>query len=202
MTTKPPPSTASPAGVPSGGNGKYIVLVVLLLGVVGGLVYWKKTQADAATAQNPSATVTTTPPPPRPKDDYIPPPPEPEVVPEAGPPPKVNTTTYTATNGCEAKTCSGRNTPDLEAALSARARASKRCYNNALSSDNTLQGKMAISLRIGSNGAVCSANITSNDLGSQQVANCVANTFRQSGFPSPAGGCVEATVPMNFVQQK
>ena len=32
------------------------------------------------------------------------------------------------------------------------------------------------------------------------VAQCVANKFRQTGlFPAPKGGCIDATVPMNFV---
>lgn len=199
MTTKPPPSTAAPAGVPSGGNGKYIVLVLLLLGGVGGLIYWKKSQADDV-GPVPSASVVTTAPPPRKKEDYIPPPPDPIPSADAAPPPKQNTT-FVASNGCEAKSCGGKSNADLDAALGARARASRRCYNQALASDNSLTGKMSISLRIGSNGTVCSANISSNELGSPQVANCVTNTFRSAGFPSPTGGCVEATVPMNFVQQ-
>lgn len=200
MTSKPPPSTAAPAGVPSGGNGKYIVLVVLLLGGVGGLIYWKKSQNDIPTAPSASVSATPPPPPPRRNEDYIPPPPDPIPSADAAPPPKQNTT-FVASNGCEAKSCSGKSNADLDAALGARARASRRCYNQALAADNSLTGKMSISVRIGSNGAVCSANISSNELGSAQVANCVANTFRSAGFPSPTGGCVEATVPMNFVQQ-
>ena len=202
MTSKPPPSTAAPAGVPSGGNGKYILLVLLLVGAVVAIVAYKKCGAgDGPTGPVPSVSASL-PPPPRSKiDDDIPPPPPPEPSADAASPPKPNNTTYTASNGCEAKVCGGHSTPDLDAALAARARMSRRCYNNALAADNTLQGKMNISLRIGSNGAVCSASITSNDLGSQSVAACVQNAFRSSGFPSPAGGCVEANVPMNFVQQ-
>ncbi len=200
MMTKPPPSTAAPAGVPSGGNGKYILLVLLLLGGVAAMIFWKKCQTDGTTTGPlPSASVGITSPPPRKKEDYIPPPPDPEPSASAAPPPKQ--VTYVVTNGCDSKSCSGRTNADVEAALGARARASRRCYNQALSSDNTLTGKMTVSLRIGSNGAVCSANISSNELGSPQVANCVLNTFRSAGFPSPTGGCAEATVPMNFVQQ-
>ncbi len=200
MNSKPPSSTAAPAGVPSGGNGKYIVLVLLLLGGVGGLIYWKKTQTDDV-GTVPSASVSATlPPPPRRNEDYIPPPPDPVASADAAPPPK-QTATYVATNGCDAKVCSGRTNADLEAALGARARASRRCYNNALASDNTLTGKLSVSLRIGSNGTVCSANIGTNELNSSQVSSCVLNTFRSSSFPSPTGGCAEASVPMNFVQQ-
>jgi len=201
MTTKPPPSTAAPAGVPSGGNGKYIVLVLLLIGGVGGVIFWKVRQTDDV-APTPSASVSVNLPPPPPRhEDYIPPPPDPIPSADAAPPPKQNIGTYVASNGCEAKSCSGKSNSDLDAALNARARASRRCYNAARSSDNTLSGKMSVSVRIGSNGAVCSANISSNELGSQQVAVCVTNMFRSPGFPSPTGGCVEATVPMNFVQQ-
>jgi hypothetical protein len=203
MVSKPPPSTASPAGVPSGGNGKYIVLVLLLVVGVGGIVAYKMSKKDDQVSQIPSIlmNIDAGPPPPT-KHDLDIPPVEMTDTPDAGPKRPQQVGTYTPSNGCEAKTCSGRSTPDLDAALSMRARASKRCYNKALESDNTLTGKMTVSMRIGSNGAVCSANISNNDLGSAAVANCVANTFRSVGFPAPAGGCVEANVPMNFVQQK
>jgi hypothetical protein len=157
-------------------------------------------QSDVAPVPTVSVPQPPPPPPRRKTDDDIPPPPPPEV--DSGAPPPRHDVAYVASNGCEAKTCSGKSNADLDAALGARARASRRCYNQALASDNTLQGKMSITMRIGSNGAVCSANVGTNELGSQQVANCVANAFRSAGFPSPTGGCVEATVPMNFVQQK
>jgi hypothetical protein len=191
-----------PQGVPSGGNGKYIALVLILLLGVGGIVAYKVTKKDDQAAQIPSILqVVDAGPPKETKRDLDIPPVEVIDTPDAGKPKQVATGTYTPSNGCEVKTCSGRNTPDLDAALQMRARASKRCYNKALESDNTLQGKMSVALRIGSNGTVCSANIASNDLGNAAVANCVANTFRSVSFPAPAGGCVEATVPMNFVQQ-
>jgi hypothetical protein len=170
---------------------------------VGGIVVYKMTKKDDQVSQIPSILQVVDAGPPAPtKHDLDIPPVEVVDTPDAGKPkPQGVAGTYTPSNGCEVKTCNGRNTPDLDAALQMRARASKRCYNKALESDNTLQGKMSIAVRIGSNGADCSANIASNELGNASVAACVANTFRSVSFPAPAGGCVEATVPMNFVQQ-
>jgi hypothetical protein len=36
-------------------------------------------------------------------------------------------------------------------------------------------------------------------MGSPGVANCAANVFRNGTYPAPAGGCVDANVPMSFV---
>jgi hypothetical protein len=101
---------------------------------------------------------------------------------------------------CGAPKCSGASTPDLESALAFRAKQARRCYESALENDNTLKGKVAISVRVASNGQVCSAGVASNDMGNPGVAQCVANKFRQTGyFPAPKGGCVDATVPISFV---
>ena len=75
----------------------------------------------------------------------------------------------------------------------------RRCYNQALASDSTLKGHVSIAVRVGSNGAVCSANVASNDMGSSTVANCAANVFRSGSYPAPKGGCKDAVVPLSFV---
>jgi hypothetical protein len=198
MSATPTPSVPPPAGTTSG-NGKYIVLVVLLLGGVGGIIAWKKMQSDPV-ATGPSASVSVAPPP-RPKvDDDIPPPPPPEEKPEAGAPTTVKNT-GPANTGCEAKTCSGSSTDDLNAALAARARLARKCYEQALANDAELQGKLSVTVKVGTGGASCAASIKSDDLHSATVSNCVVNYFRNGNFPAPRGGCVEATVPLNFVKR-
>jgi hypothetical protein len=97
------------------------------------------------------------------------------------------------------KSCGGNTTPELEQGIAFRARQSHRCYDQALTQNGDLQGHVTLKVKIGINGSVCGAAVTGNDMGSDQVANCVANTFRASqSFPAPKGGCVEVAVPISF----
>ena len=197
-----PPSMA-PAGVP-GGNGKYVLVAVLLLLGIGGLVVWKfvlpKSDPSAGlTAPTGSLGAPTITAPTNPKLDDVPPPPPP--VPEAGPPeagakPVGTGGVGVASNGCDAK-CGGAAPPDLASALQSRASSARRCYNTALAQDSSLKGRVIVAVKIAPNGSVCSASVASTDMPS--VGACVAGVFRGGTFPAPRGGCVDATVPMNFV---
>ncbi len=57
---------------------------------------------------------------------------------------------------------------------------------------------MTIALRVGNDGRVCSANVASNDMGTNSVASCVQRTYLQSSFPAPRGGCLDVNVPLYF----
>ncbi len=191
-STMPPPT--------GGGNAKYVIIAVLLLGGIVGLVVWRSSGKNDGTQpvviRTLDAGTRTIP---RIEDEVPPPPPIPDAGPDTGP--KMMTGTP-AGNGayCTAPQCSGSVTPDLESALQFRARQARRCYEAALESDNTLKGKVAISVRVASNGQVCSAGVASNELGNAAVAQCVANKFRQAGFfPAPKGGCIDTNVPITFV---
>jgi hypothetical protein len=191
-----PPSSRPPAGVPSG-NAKYAVIAILLIAGVLGLFFWRnssKEQPPTVPSAAPVASAT----PSNPKLEDIPLPPPVEEVPEAGPPPKV---VYVPSGGCEAK-CSGKPTPELEQALQVRGAQARRCYNSALAQDSSLKGHVTINVRIAPNGNLCSANVTSNDMGTNAVAACATNIFRaNSSYPAPHGGCVEIGVPLSFVPQ-
>ncbi len=101
---------------------------------------------------------------------------------------------------CAAKTCTGTTTTELEQQVAFRAKTAHRCYDQALANDSDLKGHVALKVRVGSNGAVCSAVVTDNDMGTDAVANCVANTFRASrSLPAPKGNCAEVNVPISFV---
>ena len=175
-----------------------MALAVLIVGGIGGAIALKASQKppeQPTTLVYPDAA-----PPPKPlgrnPDDDVPPPPP---VEDAGQTDTKAASTAPKSNGvCDVKTCSGTNTPELEKALSFRATQARRCYNNALMQDSTLQGKVTVAVRVGPNGQVCSSGIASNEMGSQQVANCVAGFFRGVSFPAPKGGCVDVNVPMNF----
>jgi hypothetical protein len=182
---------------PTGGNAKYVVVVVVLLAGIAGLLVWRATQKpndqvvihapDAAAPVSVNTHV---------EDDVPPPPP----IVDAGPQTPIRPTGTGQTANCGAAKCGGASTPDLESALAFRAKQARRCYDSALENDNTLKGKVSISVRVASNGQVCSAGVASNDMGTSSVAQCVANKFRQTGyFPAPKGGCVDATVPITFV---
>ncbi|WP_394825151.1 AgmX/PglI C-terminal domain-containing protein [Pendulispora albinea] len=130
--------------------------------------------------------------------DEVPPPPPPE--PDAGPVKSTRVASSSGTAGCEPKVCAGAVTSELETALAFRAKQAHRCYDQALTQDNTLQGKVQISVRIAPSGNVCNVGVASNDMGTPVVAQCVAGYFKQAAhFPSPKGGCLDTVVPISFV---
>ncbi|MDP9151231.1 MAG: AgmX/PglI C-terminal domain-containing protein [Myxococcota bacterium] len=198
-----PPLSRPPAGVPaSAGNAKYAVVAVLLVGGIVALLAWRSCSSDSARLAAPA-------PPPsalqsaiasaNPKiDDVPPPPPTPDEKGGSAVGPRV---VYVSGAGCDGK-CAGTAPPELGQALQARAQSARRCYNQALSQDSSLKGHVTVAVRIGPTGNVCSAAVAANDMGTGNVANCAANIFRASGnYPSPHGGCIDATVPLSFVPQ-
>jgi len=195
------PTSRPPAGIPdSGGTAKYAVVAGVLLVATVAIIAWRRMSSGPdATAPRPVPTLAQSlEAPVNPKLDDIPPPAPPEEKPEGKTGPRI---VYVPAGGCEGK-CSGTAPPELGQALQVRAAQARRCYNQALASDSSLKGHVTIAVRIGPSGNVCSAAVASNDMGSPSVANCAANIFRSSaGYPSPRGGCVDATVPMAFVPQ-
>lgn len=195
-----PPSSRPPAGIPgSGANAKYAIVAVLLVLAIGALFVWQSISSRSAAAPIPAVPALALPAAPtNPKIDDVPPPPPIEEKPEGGSGPRI---IYVQAGGCEGK-CAGTAPPELGQALQMRASQARRCYNEALGRDPSLRGHVTVAIRIGTAGNVCSVNVTSNDMGTPNVANCAANIFVKSGsFPSPRGGCVDATVPMSFVPQ-
>ena len=189
------PSTA-PAGVPPSGNGKYIAIVALLLVGMGVAVAFKTCgPKPLASITPPLSTFDASPISHR--EDFVPPPPPPdEVLPEAG----ATVRQTTAFDPCSAKSCSGTATSELETAIGYRAKQAHRCYDAALAQDNDLKGRVSLRVRVASNGAVCNADVRSNDMGTDSVARCVAQIFRGSrSFPAPKGNCVDLDVPLSFV---
>jgi hypothetical protein len=182
-------------------GGALILLGLLLLGGAGALVLTKLT----ASGDEPSVEQVTVPS--RPKDaepelNEAPPPPPPEEEPSA-PPPEASAPVATKATGPSpcAGTCGGASSPELESSLRGRAGQARGCYNRALSSDASLEGKLSVAVRIGPQGTVCSVAIQSDTLGSPQVASCVEQKFRSGKYPAPSGGCIDTVVPINFVKK-
>jgi len=197
LSSPPTPSMRAPAGVPPSGNAKYVVIFVVLLLGIAGVVAFKTCGGEGPT------------PPPKPiaafdaspvshEDDNVPlPPPPDEPLPDAG------RGRVVFLDPCGPKTCTGTATDDLQTQIAYRVKQAHRCYDQALAQDSDLKGHVNLRVKIGSNGTVCAANVTSNDMGVDTVATCVANIFRSSrSFPPPKGNCAEMNVPISFISGK
>ncbi len=197
MASKPPSTIGSPAGVPPSGNTKYVVLAIVLLCGVGALIASRSCNTTEAPVTN--VPVVDAGPPPvatRNVDDEVPLPP---AVEDAGPANKKKIVYVATGSQCDAKACTGQTTAEIERALAFRASRAQRCYNTALTNDPSLRGHVTIAVRVGANGTICSANVTSNEIANPSVANCAAGQFRGQPIPAPKGGCLDVNVPINFV---
>jgi hypothetical protein len=194
MSTSQPPTPSVPPVLPSSGNAKYVVVVVLLVAGIAALLLWRQ----CGQAQPPPPPVTSlydAAPTPHDESDLVPPP-----LPPEQPQPEAGVKYVYVGDPCNVTRCSGKVTDELETALGFRGKQAHRCYDQALAQDQTLKGRVGIRVRVAANGRVCSANVTSNDMGTPAVANCVAGTFARTGsVPAPKNGCVDVELPINFV---
>ena len=71
----------------------------------------------------------------------------------------------------------------------------RHCYNQGLSRDPSLGGRVAINYTIGADGKVPSAVVSETTLKDPEVGNCVAQAVRRWTFPKPKSGTVEVTYP-------
>jgi hypothetical protein len=193
-TTTPPP--------PKSGSGGFLAAAAIMLLAMGGLIYWK-----VAGDEVPSEPVA--PPPtvaakePEPELD-LPPPPPPPVEKDAAAdaePEKQAVKRAPVNTGCSGE-CGGREAPQLRAVLSGKAAQARGCYERALRQNPQLEGRLAVAMRIGLQGQVCSASLVNDGLGDPAVATCVLQNLRSMTYPAPKGGCVDVQVPMNFVPKK
>jgi len=200
MPTTPPPPP------PKNGSGQFIGAVIVMLLLMGGLIYWKLSGSGEKSAPTPGPTAVASAPETPTVDQIVPappPPPAPVASEDAG----VSTTKkpasgFTGTGCPSCGKCTGEPAPSFTAALRSRATLAQRCYEKALAQQESLQGRMSVSLCVGVGGAVCNANVSKDSLGSPLVAQCVLNIYRSTTFPSPKNGCVDAEVPLNFMPEK
>jgi len=184
-STTPPPK--------HGSSGAFIGAVILMLLAMGGLLYWKFSGKEAPPPTPPMPSATTAPA----LDE--PPPPPPPIEPDAGKTPEPNKKKVVASGGGGCGVCSGEAPPQLKSALASAANSARGCYERALRQNAMLQGKMLVSVKVGTHGNSCGANLLSDSLGDPAVATCVLQKFRAGVFPPPKGGCAELNVPISFI---
>jgi|SRR6187399_268730 len=73
------------------------------------------------------------------------------------------------------------------------------CYEQGLSRDPSLTGKVVVRFVIGRTGEVSNVAIgEGSTLPDQQMATCIVTAFYHLQFPEPAGGFVKVVYPMMF----
>ncbi|HTJ82501.1 MAG TPA: AgmX/PglI C-terminal domain-containing protein, partial [Polyangiaceae bacterium] len=74
----------------------------------------------------------------------------------------------------------------------------RACYESALRTNPNLEGRVAVSFVIGSDGVVGSASNAGSSLPDSGVVNCVVKGFYGLSFPQPDGGVVRVSYPITF----
>lgn len=179
----------------------YLAGVLVFGALIAGLVYWKLLRPAPAPPAAPAATApaVTAPAEPPPLHALPPPPPieeEPDAGADAGKAPTSGGATAAGKGPCS-KCGEGEPSAAMASAINAAAGSARGCYNRALRTSEA-SGKMTVSVQVGSTGAVCNAAITSDTVGSGEIASCVLGRFRGKTFPPPKSGCVVVNVPINF----
>jgi outer membrane biosynthesis protein TonB len=181
-------------------SGGFVAAAVVMLLLMGGLIFWKMRQnvpAPVLAAQ--SAPVETQQ---APELEAPPPPPPPVEELDAGKDQKLDRTAKRAApSGCDAN-CNGSASAQLRSALAGRGGQARGCYERVLRNNTGIEGRLLVSVTVGTQGQVCSARVTDQGLGDPAVANCVQRMFLSGTFPPPSGGCVNVDVPLNFVQKR
>jgi hypothetical protein len=77
----------------------------------------------------------------------------------------------------------------------------RACYNTGLQQDPGMAGSVTITVKIGPNGEVSSAEASSNNGLSDGVVKCIARKLRNAQFDPPGGSGSTINVPVKFVQQ-
>lgn len=187
----------------SSGVGLYIAGIAVLAAATIGLLVWRarSTPPPIVTTAAPPATTAVAPPPPM----FAPPPP-PKL--EAEPEPTATASASAGKTSAGSGTagtggpnpcgnCAGEGNAALSSAVNNAAQGARGCYNRALQKSE-VSGRMTVSVKVGATGAVCSASIGNDTVGSPQVSSCVLSRFQGRSFPPPTNGCLVVNVPINF----
>lgn len=184
----------------SSGVGVYVAGIGIMAVAIVGLLVWRS-RASAPQPQIVTATATVTAAAPPPPQFAPPPPPKIETEPEPTASASASPSAKAGTGGGGPNPCGkcgeGEGNSSLSSAVQSAAAGARGCYNRALQKGE-VQGRMSVSVQVGSNGQVCGAAITNDTVGSPQVSSCVLSRFQGRSFPPPTKGCVVVNVPINF----
>ena len=197
--------TTDPPRIPTQSSAPYVVAIVVMLAAMGGLIVWKTSgsKSDAPKAVESAREAPAVAEPAALPEDPPPPPPPPEepaaAQVDAGRQLKKSASAAVPAAGPCGGECTGSSTPALEGQLAGLGRTARRCYDQALTNNPDLKGRIMVAVRVSPVGLVCSANIASNGTGDAALAACVAQKYRGAQLPAPQTGCVDVQVPLNFV---
>jgi hypothetical protein len=188
----------------SSGSGIYLLGLLLLAGGIGGIIY--ATRGNDTKPPEPTAKA---------------PPPEQTQTPIKGPapppPPPIEETTEPSASASSAPVgtgkgpvgagsggggvCSncgkGKTSSALNAAIRGLQQSAQGCYNRALRT-SAASGDITVAVQVGSSGQVCSASITNDTVGSNEISSCVLGRFQGASLPPPEEGCVIVSAPIHF----
>lgn len=74
----------------------------------------------------------------------------------------------------------------------------RACYEDGLSRDPKLEGRVSVRFVIGQDGTVSSVTSNGSDLPDPKVVACVVRVFDRMTFPAPEGGIVSVSYPLMF----
>ena len=178
-----------------GGNAKYILLALLLFG--GAAAVYFAMNCSGGTPETPpvvDAGVRVVPSPVNPDIEILPE--EPDLGPgeDMGPRTKRIVYRYVGGGGWD---CSGE-VPDARAVMAEAGRQVRNCYERQLKTNNTLQGTVILSVKVGQNGSVQATQV-GGTLRDNEVFSCVRNVAQSLRFTVPVGGaCAVVQQPFNL----
>lgn len=186
----------------------YLVGAGVFAIAIGGLLYSRCGKDEPKKEPTPVAAATSAAPEPKPAlPEYAPPPP-PEEEPKgeggkdgedekAEPGPKKTASGSPAPRGACANCGKGVPSGALKSAVSQTMGLARGCYNRALRG-NAGEGRIVVSVSVGSDGTLCGASLASNTTGNAALGACVLSKFSGRSYPPPQSGCVVVNAPMNF----
>jgi hypothetical protein len=77
----------------------------------------------------------------------------------------------------------------------------RACYNRGLATNPDIEGKIALSIRVGPTGQVASVTATKTGNIPSEVVDCVKARASSASFAAPQGGAAVVQVPVSFVKQ-
>jgi hypothetical protein len=77
----------------------------------------------------------------------------------------------------------------------------RSCYNRGLAENPDIEGKIALSIKVGPTGQVASVSATKTGNIPESVLECVKSRANSANFSPPQGGAAVVQVPVSFVKQ-